>query len=930
MARNSNINTASEALKSASESYAQQTPSGVSPLTNVAIPNLAGMNNSASQKWMNQTIRSFDDHEGQIGVQDRATHQQKNSDKEGLADAKKLLASKKLFLQESEKSGKLSQQDLQFAQGQVKLAKEQLKIKQTSYDTSKRASQQASFNASQRQQELAQFKQSASGVSQHLQSLDDKRKSSVRHHLIESGVGGGLKKYGMSRMNSSARHLAGLGGEEGASMMGSVGGLAMGGLALGAASIASVLIQAIAANMHNSIQGSDIYKGTGGGVSSRTFIDQAINRSLGDGLGLSAQEGLQGMSALQKQSGSLIKDYGGALTATAGLDRMTGSQIGTYGNTFSYLARNTQQNTTASGSKDFSIQFASELGRGKLAGLGEETVKGIESLVEITKRSSVDGPDASKYLNLISTMSSSGKKGLMGGNAAETLASIDSAIKNPTNQIGEVLSMQSVASTMQRHGMKGYADPLSVINATTEGIGLQDDKGNQIGQELPAEMLKRAVAMVGKDPSMRGYQENFLSTQLKIGHRTAGYLMDHPTLLDPNSPHSLATKYGLDAEALAKPGGLMFAENLGEADSRHPNDRGSAMREAVGMVQKNFGLDSQFSKGLTEIMNGSGTFEQKSKLLSETISDGGATKEDALRVGENFVETKLLSMMGVVVDELTTIASVVVGWAGTAQQKADLKESQLLAKADGAKIQPFDVSVKGESVKSWKDNLLNNGKLSYVEDANARYIEMSKGFTDKTSDYKDLIKKSAAEEGIPFEMLASTINTESIGGHARARHMNNNKTLDVGLGQINTQVYEPMGFTEEQMMDPQLNAKITAQMLKKSWEASGHNRELAYGIYQAGNANTYLYHKRMNDKTYNEYYKGNIAKKMSGEKAYMEAPPQTTSEATTSSKTGTEHTVNVNLTDPTGNKATSQQSSVVVPGKMNKLKTNNIYFSAGR
>lgn len=484
--------------------------------------------------------------------------------------------------------------------------------------------------------------------------------------------------------------------------------------------------------------------------------------------------------------------------------------------------------------------------------------------------------------------------------------------------------------------MEGYADPLSVINATTEGIGLQDDKGNQIGQELPAEMLKRAVAMVGKDPSMRGYQENFLSTQLKIGHRTAGYLMDHPTLLDPHSPDSLVNKYNLDANAISKPGGLSFLESLGRADSNNPNNKEDAFKEALASIENTFGEKSQFSQSLQSIMSGSGSFSDKSRQIGTLVSEKGATREDALREGENIFQNAIEKMMGSVVDLLGDIAGGILH-----SPFFGMGTSKYADAADG-------------TISNWEK--AKNSILGTDPDkdypVSSPEASPAKGFDS----FKENIRKAAMAHNIDPGLYAATIEREShfINGGPPGIDKNTGKK-NYGLAQL----------SEENIkgIDPNDVDKVLdkgASILQEALRGNSTEAGVRKAMYRYTGNTTVLDNIKDFSKPVNidevsknaglDYKQYNYFKELishveknvdragyfndlyhkEDRKKYMEAPPLTVNELMTGGKTTIDINHNVNLTDPNGNQATSQQSSVVVPGKMNKLKTNNIYFSAGR
>jgi hypothetical protein len=936
MAKNNNISNAADTLKQSVSAYAQQNPGA--PLIQ-QLPNFSSMSGNSAQSWLRDKISTVDQSEKSASSLDKDTYNASAKSKQFLSDTRRVLQENEKLLKVAQASltieqrkQKIETQQVKDARAQVDASRAQVNVAQNLHNVDKQRANDARSAANSRKAEYDNVKHSATSLSNHLDHLDKKRQNSLSSHILQNrSLSHGVRSWGANKI-----------AEEGVG--GSIGGLAAGGAAVAGVAIVALIGEAIMKNVHDSIRGSDIYKGTGESVSSRTFIDYGINRSLKDGLGLSPDEGLNELTALRSNAGSLISNYGGAVTATAGLDRMTGSAIGTFGSAYSSLVRNSQMDTSANGSKNFSIDVASELGRGRLVGLSEETVRGVQQLVELTRRGTLDGSNPEKFLNLISTMSSSGHKELMGGNAAEVLGNFDGAIKNPNNPYMQVMVMQAVSRGMKEHGMKDYDNPLAIQNTMSQGIGATDESGKQWGQELPHSILEQ-IKQAGGDEA---YQANlFMQSVPGTGLGTAKFLLRHPDAIDPTSSTSLISKYGLNADKISTPGGLAFAQRLAEADDNHKDDRGAAIREAVTATQKSWGVDTQASKELSGILNGKGSYDDKIQQLTQKISEGGVTPQDVLRVSENAFESKLESWMGTIVDDLGKIAQAAMKYLGIQPDKAPLTEGDT-----NALPYSVDNDHNGTGHESNNTNLQRDWNKDHQRSKN-------EGF----STYKDKIKAAAIAAGLDPGLYAAQIEDES-GFQSNARRMENDGSYSVGISQINSKVAHNKGHDFAGALKDNVNSKDTDWLLatganqlsallgkyKEDPNSISNIRRSLYSYHGASSVTNNvsdfskpvefsdaiyrsLIKQKYTTKQIDEYktmmqnVEKTIARKEYYDKQYGTNPPQTSNEANNSGPTNgkIETTHHVIVTDPNGNKTKTTQTASIAPSGFSNVKPKPIY-----
>jgi hypothetical protein len=424
---------------------------------------------------------------------------------------------------------------------------------------------------------------------------------------------------------------------------------------------------------------------------------------------------------------------------------------------------------------------------------------------------------------------------------------------------------------------------------------------------------------------------------LHLEKGNAETLLDDPSVLDPTSKSSVTSRYGIDSKSIFSSSGLNFLMNLSDADRRHAGDgasgRGNALRDAINKAESaggELGKHGQIGEQLEKIFSGSGTFEQKSNLIAETLSDAGQTPEDNLRAGENIFENEMESLMGKAVDFLSEIAGSIV-------------HSSLLGNKDLASKYDHDVAIANAGHAKLDDRAdtpnENLGKEGYTGSVasddlyleNQGYREEVAKSKDSINDYIPLIKQYAKQYNVPYKMLAANILAES-GGHTLARNRNSDGTLDGGLGQVNSSNYRKDGITDAGILIPEAGIKEAASLFHQAYEKAHHDPELTYGYYQSGN---YLKHKKDNDYAYKTYIKNNVAKKLNDEKKFSDddddsskpniarrtsptvdkTPPQTQNEAKNSGSNTTKHelTNHVIITDPNGNKTKTSQTTSLTP-----------------
>jgi hypothetical protein len=467
-----------------------------------------------------------------------------------------------------------------------------------------------------------------------IRQLEKERHLAFGSTLVRNrfNVSSAAKEYGWNKMVRSMPES--VEGGEGFSALGMGGGLAAAGAGAILGAVFNKVVDTVKRSWNTAMQEAQISKtATGLGTTSADFRSEL--RGSMRGYGVSMEESAQLAGMIRPLMGAQnAGDFGGVLRNSVAMDRAYGMQLGTGAGFMGQMVR--QSSTSGSEVNKLSFSIAEAIGRGKLVGLQEELLRGVQSLVELTRHANINGPNAGMFAQMIGNVSSLGFKNLRGEDAARAIGNISQGIANPNNPFGQLLSVMAIRDTLAQRGLKAKDEDILMMQS--QGLGLNVG-GKDLGMPLLVSTLKRVHQFGGGNKALTSMA---LANTFNISPQVADALSSNADRLGDESFRSQFGLEQLGVNSYMNVGNNRFLSTLGgkyteSVDKLHKTDLNANERQAVvqeaikSMVDSYSGQDKERAQRLFERVQGTSAENQVREFMKFGEKQSTQTPEDKIQ-----------------------------------------------------------------------------------------------------------------------------------------------------------------------------------------------------------------------------------------------------------------------------------------------------------
>ena len=604
--------------------------------------------------------------------------------------------------------------------------------------------------------------------------------------LASSGIMTGTHRYGRAMMMESADKSVKLfqgyratqagtaiAGEEvsAAALTGGLGAAASTagiGLALmGAVTAVQYVSQQLKKTYEWQVREGDLWKMTAAqGQNTNDFRSEMT--SAVDGLGITREERIGMGESMRGMGKRAWGDFGSVLNSSAIMGRAYGMDLNSTSQFNAQMVREGAVSSSGQEQNKFALSVADAIGTGKMAGLEEEMLKGIQDLVGIGRSQSVNGPNALQLAGMMGSVSGSdfSGPGLKGKYAAQVIGSIDQSISNPKSPFGYLISSAVVQDMMREYGGgSGVVDGVRKLNYTGD-VQLTRSQGFEAkfadGQQHSAEMLDKLIAKyLSASGGSVDYAMQTLSNQTGINMSQAFSMIEMKKHgdLDPLNPKSAMNIYGLkDMNLMNSPGLTRFVEDLGNNLRVTKGDKETSANKAIeNLIQTLSTGDAKTIQAVYDIAkkDGKTTEEIVQAVASATQNIKSTNNEDEARKAVVDISQYVQSMT----DPLIRMSAAAVSWFSGGSKK-DVQE------AVQASIDAKQWGVAGqETANDFKNNkFISSGNTAWAKSFESVLASngAAHGSETERANFEEYAKAAAAEHMMTLDKSFTDINNDPL------------------------------------------------------------------------------------------------------------------------------------------------------------------------